>query len=504
MAKRHGARRARRARGGPLRWVACVAAALAACRPAPPPPWNVLFVLVDDLRPALGCYGDRYARSPNIDRLAQEGFVFERAYCQQAQCNPSRESLLAGCRPDTTGVHDLRSRFREALPDAVSLPQLFLQAGYETRAYGKVHHGNGRLDDPLSWSRAPWYPDEDDDYHSAADERALDEARERLEEQGYDAPARGLAFQAPDVEDAELIDGAIAAQAIAALEELRDRPFFLAVGFKKPHLPFVAPKRWWDRFPADGVPLAESPAAPEGVPSFALTDSEELRAFHEVPDEGPISEELRREAVRGYYACVAHVDHLVGELYAALVRLELDQRTIVVVWGDHGYHLGEHGLWTKFTNFEEAARAPWIVRVPGAAWAGRRSERLVEFVDVYPTLAELCGLDAPPDLEGTSCVPLLRDPDRPWKRAAFGQYARRVGEERLEVVGRTMRTERYRYTAWRSATETFGEELYDYERDPLGARNAASDPAYAEVRAELALALDAGWRAALPEAETPE
>lgn len=466
--------------------------------PGPEARPNVLLVIVDDLRPALGCYGDALAITPHIDRIAEQGLVFERSYCQMAQCSPSRESLLSGLRPDTIRVYNLRTSFRQHVPDAVSLPQLFRQAGYETRAVGKVHHGTGKLDDPASWSEPPWRPEDWTHYHTDAGRESIQEAEDALRRMDRVEDPRGLAMEAPEISDDVLVDGQIAAEAVRILGEVADRPFFLAVGFKKPHLPFVAPKRYWDMYPAEDIPLARQPEAPR-VPAYALSSSGELRAYRDIPDQGPIPDDLARELIRGYYACVTHVDGLVGRLMAELERLELDERTIVVVWGDHGYHLGELGQWTKFLNFEEATRSPLIVRVPGRA-PGEASRALVEAVDLYPSLAELCGLDAPDDLGGTSFVPLLEDPGRPWKPAVFSQFPKRDGKRRL--MGYTMRTDRYRITAWGIADHWDAFELYDYERDPLGGVNLANDPDHEKLRRELFGQLKAGSEAALPPEET--
>ncbi len=491
----------------PLAWLAFGCGSEPADRPAPregaaDQRFNVLLLLVDDLRPALGCYGDERARTPHIDRLAREGFLFERAYCQQALCHPSRTSLLLGVRPDTTGVHDLRTGFRARMPDAVTLPQLFREHGWTTLAMGKVHHGGGELDDAVSWSEAPFWPPRDLGYFT---ERGVVIAREReaeLEAAGRDENVRGLATEAPDVADELFFDGRVTAEAHRRIDETKDGPFFLAVGFKKPHLPFVAPARDWALHPPESARLAANPEPPAGMPEFAGTSSGELRAYWDMPPSGPIDEASARELVSGYYACVSLVDRMVGELVDHLERAGLLESTIVVLLGDHGFQLGEHGMWCKHTNTEEATRTPLIVRLPDALAKdrarGARTSALVELVDVYPSLAELCGLSLPGNLEGTSFVPLLADPGRAWKRAAFSQYPVRESATGRDVMGYSMRTDRSRFTLWRDGDRTVATELYDYADDPLVTRNLAADPARAgEVRA-LEQALLAGWRDALP------
>lgn len=466
-------------------------------------PPNVLFVIVDDLRPALGCFGDERAITPHIDRLAAEGVVFRRAYCQLASCAPSRATVLSGLRPETHGVIRRAISYRTSRPDLVALPELFLRAGYWTAALGKVHHGLGALDDLRAWSDPPWRPPlwqrhyGSEETRSAA-ERLAEEAR--AEEDPIETQrTKHFAWEAPEVGDEELGDGMIAAKAIELLEAHRDRPFFLAVGFLKPHLPFVAPRRYWDLYPAGSLAPDPQAEAPEGAPSFALTRSEELRAFWNVPDEGDFDAETRAKLVHGYYACTSYVDAQVGRLLDALVRLELEESTIVVLWGDHGWHLGDLGLWGKHTNYERAVRSPLVVRVPGAKARGAHSDALVELVDLYPTLAELCGLDAPADLEGASFAPLLEEPGAPWKRAVFHLFSR-AAPEVGDAVGRAVRTERWRLVEWRAPERDIRAlELYDYA-GPGERQNLADRPESAEVLAELSALLEAGWRAALPPA----
>lgn len=498
---------------------------VAATQSAPPRRYNVLFIAVDDLRPELGCYGANYMKTPHIDRLAERGVLFSRAYCQQAVCNPSRASLLTGLRPDTTRVFDLRDHFRKHNPDAVTLPQHFKQHGYFTQGISKIYHKG--LEDPRSWSAPHMRPDAPV-YISPEIREDLRKRRAALEAQGIRTskdegkvdPVTGAvlelktrkwtrvdgpAWEAPDVADNVLTDGKTTDKAVELLGEFKkkDQPFFLAVGFLKPHLPFVAPKRYYDLYPLETIRTAANLFSPKGAPAIALTNSSELRNYSDVPDEGPLSAELMRELIRGYRACASFTDAQVGRLLDELDRQGLRDNTIVVLWGDHGWHLGEHDIWGKMTNFEVATHAPLIISVPGHKPAGAKTAALTEFVDIYPTLCELCDLPAPAGLEGTSLVPVLNDPARPWKTAAFSQYPRPGGiptADQIEQMGYSMRTDRYRYTEWRQwkTNAVVARELYDYQTDPQGNTNIADDPANRELAATLARQLTAGWRGARP------
>jgi arylsulfatase A-like enzyme len=303
-----------------------------------------------------------------------------------------------------------------------------------------------------------------------------------------------------DAPDEALPDGETAGVACKLLGQLRDRPFFLAVGFRKPHLPFTAPQRYFDLYPPDSITTASNPFAPKDVPAVALHNWDELRGCQGVPIKGPVSETMARELVRAYYACVSYMDAQVGRLLRQLEQLQLHERTLVVFWGDNGYELGEHGLWCKHSNFEDAARVPLIVRAPGHMTPGARTDALVECVDVYPSLCELAGLPAPTALEGTSFVPLLKTPAKPWKKAAFSQYPR-TAEGVGPVMGHSMRTDRYRYTEWRGSQKEFlARELYDHQNDPAENTNVAGIAANATLVARLSDELKAGWKAALPPA----
>ncbi|MBN2021682.1 MAG: sulfatase [Pirellulales bacterium] len=482
---------------------------------APKPRYNVLFIAVDDLRPQLGCYGDASIQSPHIDRLAQRGIVFSRAYCQQAVCNASRASLLTGLRPDTTRIYDLSTHFRANIPDVVTLPEHFKKHGYHTQGLSKIYHGG--LDDPKSWSVPHWMPKAQTHFDKEIRRRIQETIRE-LESQGIATQKRpletdpatgtvlrlsgrrtvhGPAWEAPDVADNLLHDGQTTDRAVKLLEKLnkRDKPFFLAVGYIRPHLPFVAPRRYFDLYPpASEMPLARNPFPPRDVPKVALYDSLELRGYTDVPDSGPIPEETRRNLLRAYRASTSFIDAQVGRLLDELDKQGIADRTVVVLWGDHGWHLGEHDIWGKMTNFEIATRVPLILSAPGRKHPGARTDALAEFVDIYPTLCELCDLPIPENLEGASLAPVMNEPARPWKKAAFSQYPRAGAR-----MGHTMRTDRYRYTEWRRGDKIVARELYDYQTDPEGNVNVARDPDNKELVAGLSRQLAAGWRGALPE-----
>jgi arylsulfatase A-like enzyme len=466
----------------------------------------VLFIAVDDLKPNLGCYGDPLAKSPNIDRLASQGLMFTRAYCQQAVCSPTRTSLLTGRRPDTTRVYDLRQHFRGTIPDVVTLPEQFKNNGYVTTGLSKIFHGG--LDDARSWSIPSWTPG-GPAWNTPANAERAHRMEERLKEQNWvgaatpppseeDRKRRGPAWVASDQSDDELPDGRTAITAMAALRELRGKPFFLATGFIRPHLPFVAPKKYYDQFRDTNFQPATNPFPPKGAPPCALHNSGELRTYLGMPAEGPIPDKQAIELIRGYYAATSYMDAQVGRVLAELDRLDLRRNTIVILWGDHGWHLGDHALWNKHTNFEQATRVPLLISVPGQKAAGRKTGALTEFVDIYPTLSELCGVPLTDGLEGTSFTPLLSDPDRKWKKAAFSQYPRNIAGVG-SGVGYSLRTERYRYTQWTAKGKDYrAAELYDYETDPQENVNLAADPKNAALVERFSAMLRAGWRDARP------
>ena len=465
---------------------------------------NVLFIASDDMRPELGCYGEQHVHSPNLDRLATGGTTFLQAYCQQAVCSPSRSSLMTGLRPDTIRIWDLATHFRDNMPDVVTLSQHFKNNGYHAERLGKIYHiGHGNHDDKHSWSRSVSYP-RSPRYGPQGNEhlkRLLAEAKAKgVDLKDNTKRPRGLPWEAPDVADNELTDGMIAENAIRLLGELKDQPFFLAVGFMNPHLPFVSPKKYWDLYERDSIQLADNPFLPKGAPEFAMTAWGEVRKYYDIPTKGPLTREQAISMIHGYYAAISYVDAQIGRLLDELDRLGLAENTIVVFWGDHGWKLGEHGGWCKHTNFELDTRVPWIIRAPGQKSPGAKTKGLVEFVDMYPTLCELAGLPEPDALEGTSAVPLMNDPSLPWKTAAFSQYPRSTKGKRL--MGYSMRTDRYRFTRWQhrdDPSHVAAVEIYDHINDPAENVNLAADPDNEPLVEQLTRQYLQGWRGAVPQ-----
>lgn len=483
---------------------------------------NVLFIAVDDLRPELGCYGETHVKSPNIDRLAQAGVTFTRAYCQQAVCNPSRASLMTGLRPDTIKVWDLRTDFRKTMPNAVTLAQHFKQNGYHSVGIGKIFHNI--IPDPVSWSESKLhidgYPFDPDAVYRAQDNVAWLARRQReIIEQGRQDRyidrlgqwyLKYVATENVDVPDNAYFDGAQTDRAIEKLGQLRERqqPFFFAIGYYRPHLPFNAPRKYWDMYDRDKIPLAENDFLPKNAPLMAVNTIRELRGYADfkqapTPDKGRLTEAQARLLRHGYFASVSYVDAQIGRLLDELEKLGLRDKTIVVLWGDHGWKLGEHNSWCKMTNYEIDTRVPLIVSAPSAKEKAKQCDRLVEFVDIYPALCELAGLNVPPQLEGTSFVPLLNDCARPWKRAAFSQFLREgiwVAPDGIAYMGYAIRTERYRYVDWMNwdTRKYVGHELYDHQTDPQENVNIADLPGNREIVEELRKRLRAGWREALP------
>lgn len=427
---------------------------------------NVLFISVDDLAASLRCYGDLIARTPHIDRLAATGVRFDRAYNQLPLCNPTRASIMTGLRPDTIKVYDLDRHFRDEVPDVVTLSQQFMQAGYFAARVGKIYHynvpasiGTNGFDDPPSWQRTVnpkgRDKDEEDLIFNAEPHRKISAA---------------LSWLAAEGADEEQTDGMITTEAIKILKEKKDEPFFLAVGFFRPHTPFVAPKKYFNLYPVEEMRIPYAPEDDrEDIPTAAFAHNCPIPHYNlETP--------ILLQALQAYYACVSFVDAQVGRLLDALEENGLDENTIVVFWSDHGYHLGEHnGIWQKRTLFEQSSRSPLIIRVPGAEGNGTPSPRIVEFVDIYPTLTEVAGIPSPEGLEGRSLAPLLEDPDAEWSGTAITQILR-PADDRLDtpVMGRSIRTDRWRYTDWAEGEK--GIELYDHWADPMEFDNLAISP----------------------------
>lgn len=468
-----------------------ISVSLALVAPAPaeekPKKLSVLYIVSDDLNNSLGCYGHPQVKSPRIDELAKRGVRFDRAYCQFPLCNPSRSSFLTGLRPDQSGAHDNAFVFRKKNPDIVTMPQLFQSNGYFVARVGKLYHygvpnqiGTDGLDEPPSWQKVinPKGRDKDDEdkIFSIDGKRSF---------------GGTLSWLAADGTDEEQTDGKIAEAAIGLLEQNKEKPFFLAVGFFRPHTPYVAPKKYFEMYPADQVRLAMMPADDrKDIPDPAIPVKNANYG---------LDGKLQREAVQAYFASITFMDQQVGKVLDALDRLKLADNTIVVFHSDHGYHLGEHGLWQKQSLFEESARVPLIIATPGMKTSGQASPRVAELVDVYPTLADLCGLKAPENLPGKSLGPLLAKPDAAWEKVAVTQVFRGGGqggkakakagnkgnpaEAPAGFKGYSARNERYRYTEWDDGKR--GAELYDHDKDPQEITNLADNQEMAGVVKEM-------------------
>lgn len=460
--------------------------------------YNVLLIISDDLRPQLGCYGETQMVTPYIDHLASQGMVFERNYCQQALCAPSRASLLTGLRPDSTGIYGLKTPVQDKLPKHITLPAYFKQNGYETISIGKIfHHHN---DSPGAWSKPPYFI-KGAEYVTAEGLRLVDENRKLNPKLKWDF---GSPFEMADRPDNAYKDGKLTDYALKEMAELKEKPFFLSVGYQKPHLPFVAPKKYWNLYDPAKIKLPANPFPPTNAPSYSLLDSQELRSFWGIPKEpgSPVPDDMARRLIHGYYACVSFLDAQVGRLMHQLETLHLKENTIVVFWGDNGWKLGTHGSWCKHSNFEDDTRVPLIVNAPGMKAAGKHTKALVESVDIYPTLCELCGLDLPAQpMEGTSFVPLLEKPDREWKTAVFSQYPRGYWNKiDSTVMGYAMRTKHYRYVEWQNFKTglILERELYDHETDAGENINVIANPRYAAAITELEQMMKRGWKGARP------
>ena len=427
---------------------------------------NVLFIAADDLSCALGCYGDPIAKTPHLDRLAATGTCFLNAYNQLPLCNPTRASVMTGLRPDTIKVYDLDRHFRDEVPEAVTLSQQFMKHGWWAGRVGKIYHynvpasiGTDGFDDPPSWQNTinPIGRDKTDEHlvFNAEPHRKISAA---------------LSWLAADGKDEEQTDGMIATEVIKLMEEKKGEPFFVAAGFFRPHTPFVAPKKYFDMYPLETLRLPYAPKNDrEDVPTAAFAHN------CPIPHYG-LDEITCLKAMQAYYACVSFIDAQIGRMLDALDRLELTDSTIVVFWSDHGYHLGEHnGIWQKRTLFEQGAKAPLIIRNPKAEGKGQPCRRIVEFVDIYPTLTELAGLPTPKQVEGRSLKRLLDNPLTQWNGTAITQVLRPADNRLKEpVMGRSIRTERWRYSDWGEGK--YGEELYDHFADPMEFNNLALNP----------------------------
>lgn len=444
-------------------------------------PLNVLVIVSDDMRPNLGCYGDKYSQTPNIDKIANNGVVFTRAYCQQAVCNPSRASLLTGLRPNENGVTDLETHFRVKVPNVVTLPQIFKNNGYLAMGTGKVFHALPNTIDPVSWSN---------------------EVPAKEAGGGYVLPinlkgkGKKNSTECADVPDEAYQDGKICNDAIQYMKEANSqgKPFFLGVGFKKPHAPYCAPKKYWDIYKDVKFEITDR-ERPINSPDLAYHQLQEIRGYRDIPNEGPIPQEKEQEIWRGYYSCISYVDAQVGKLLKTLDELGLAENTVIVFWGDHGYHLGEQALWCKSTNFELDARAPLIISSPRMKAKGQKSNAIVEFVDVYPTLIDICNIPQDGKLSGISLKPLLKNPNAAWNNIAFNQFIRPYKALRTTNpthMGYSVRTDDWRCTYWwdLSTGEVVEKELYNLKDNRIEKVNLSGKKEFYQIEAGFAKMLE--------------
>ncbi len=508
---------------------------------------NILFIAIDDLRPELGCYGSEIAVTPNLDRLASSGLLFERAYCQQAICSPSRASLMTGARPETIDIIENYTYFRDVNPDIITLPQHLIAQGYETANVGKVYHGK-YTDDELSWSRRPakidiQKPNFPGGYALVENQRIYKANKEAMvEKYGKEAKyglGMGPAYENADVPDQSYLDGYNTDVAIATMKEMArsEKPFFLGYGFHHPHLNWITPKKYWDLYDPEAIPLTGQGEHPEGGAEMGLHASFELRVRHGIPKSGPIDAELSRTLKHAYLASVSYVDAQIGRMLSALDEAGVRENTIILVWSDHGWHLGDMGIWGKATNYEIATRVPMMIWTPDMPdqHRGKRTSALVELVDMYPTLCDLVGVGIPEHLEGQSFAPLLDDPNSRWKSAVFSQFpspalrewaanplspgmretyfgplieeveARIIDQQKQHwnralfenhLMGYSMRTDRYRFVVWKDRRKPDSApiylELYDHQVDPHETRNIADTAS--DVVEQLMVQFQAGWK----------
>ncbi|WP_395746485.1 sulfatase [Prosthecobacter sp.] len=445
-------------------------------------PTNVLFIASDDMRPQLGCYGDPTVKSPNIDALAKRGMVFQRSYVQQALCSPSRISMLSGRYPATTGIFEIGRTLRTTMPDITTLPQHFKNNGYHTRSLGKIYHEG--IDDEASWTVPPWRSKKP--RTSAATQEAVKKYIQDAKAKGIAIPDKGKgsrmsavpAFEAVECGDDDLLDGDCASNAIAQLREHAKnpaQPFFLAVGFSNPHVPWISPKKYWDLYDRSQLPLATNTFLPKGAPEFAATSGNDFRWYAGVP-EGELPEPYARECLHGYCAAISYVDAQVGRLLAALDETGLAKNTIVVFWSDHGYYMGEHTWWgAKHNNYEGATRNCLVIATPGMKHAGEKTDALAQSVDLAPTLTELCGLPANTGFQGRSLKPVLDDPAATVNDAAYSWYPK------AGYLGLTMRTDKWRFVEWTKPGAATEYELYNMMHDPQNNLNVAAKPEHVKI-----------------------
>lgn len=472
-------------------------------------PLNVLFIPVDDLRPDFSVYGNSFVKTPNLDRLAANGVTFTRAYCQQAVCNPSRASLLTGLRPDTLQVWDLKTDMRKIHPDLVTLPQYFQMNGYTTVGLGKTFHNI--FSDEASWTKDIYiegYPfDPDAMYAGKLNNEIIANKKQRFLAHNDSSRIdrygiwyiKANATENEDVPDDAYYDAIQTTRAIEELKQLskEEKPFFLSVGFYKPHLPFNAPKKYWDLYDKSAIKLADNQFVPVNSPAFAVHGDQELRSYDDfrdlpLPTESTLSEDRQRTLLHGYYASISYVDAQIGRLLDALESQNLMDNTVIVLWGDHGWKLGEHNSWCKQSNYEIDTRVPLIISGNMLQGRGQKSDALVELVDLFPTLAELANLQIPKYLHGLSLKTVLNQPKTIVKPAAFSQFLLGRFPSRPEVperMGYAIRTENFRYVEWYSwENESPGDllaiELFDHTKDPDENKNVAGEAGYSKVKSE--------------------
>ena len=494
---------------------------------------NILFIAVDDLKPILGCYGNTLIKTPNIDRLAKISTVFNKNYCQQAICGPTRASIMTGTRPDVTQVWNLTTQMRDVNPDLVTLPQYLITQGYETSGIGKIYHPSSAIGgvDPVSWS-IPYLKSKESDFPAefgspANGQYQLQETKARMtpeiiaerKQQSKDLAAndenpksiKGPSVECIDVPDNAYQDGVNALLAKEQIIKLSkgDKPFFIAVGFSKPHLPFVSPKKYWDLYKREDMPIASFQEHSKNGPLIAYHQSGELRNYLDIPEFATLpSDSLRiglklekqKELIHGYYAAVSYLDAQVGVLLNTLESLGTLNNTVIVLWGDHGWHLGDHDLWHKHTNFEEATRAPLIIAGPGIK--SGKTNSLSEFVDVFPTICDLAGVPIPNKLDGLSLKPLMLNNNAKVNDYSISQYPRKLkklemikkGYTDSKMMGYSLRTDKYRFTIWMNnftskqpfnESQVYASEMYDYVKDPLEKVNVVNDKDYATISKEL-------------------
>ncbi len=492
-----------------------------ACSEQPHP--NILFISIDDLRPELGCYGNDFIKTPNLDKFASDGMVFNRTYCQSAVCAPSRASLMLGLRPDSTHVWHLGDEFRKINPEAVTMPQYFHKYGYYTVNIGKIFHNY--MPDSISWDEPDLRPfPYGEQEHLLRDgetfyvnEESQDIQRTRRDSMmairkityadGWNC---GPVIEIGEGEDKDYIDGAQTDLAIETLKRIKDqdKPFFLALGYYRPHLPFAAPKKYWDLYDRDSIPMPDNPSRPVGSPSFSMNSMYELRAYAGTskkphPVDGTIGEDTTRLLKHGYLASVSYVDACVGKLIEAMKEMGIYENTIVIVWGDHGWKLGDLGSWGKMTNYEIDTRVPLLIKAQGSRLKAQgTTDGMVELVDIFPSLCELAGIPVEDYLQGMSFVPLLENPDLEWKEAVFSQFHRRpkVAHDGGRYMGYSVRTKDLHYIQWHTwdnklkvAGDSITAELYDHRVDPYETLNRVEEPEYEEKLLTLGKHLRNNW-----------